>query len=224
MNGFFAQVRRDLALGWGGRGDMLVMLGFFLIIIALFPLALGPDPEVLRKIGVPVIWIAAMLASMAGYTRIFAEDVRVGWLDQVAISPLPLALYALAKMVVHWLLSAAPMLVITPIMAAMLYLDLGKLATMMLALGLGMLALTLLGVMGAALTEGARNGGGLLAVLVLPLAVPILIFGALASQPQDGAVISPHLLLLLAVLTVLLALTPVITSLALAECEAEGGA
>ena len=219
-----AQIRRDIALGWRGRGQALVMLGFFLIIITLFPLAAGPDAARLRPIAVPVIWIAAMLASLAGFTRIFADDVRCGWVDQVALSPLPLALYALAKAAVHWALTALPMLVVTPLMALMLYLRPAEMPALLLALALGTMALTLLGLIGAALTEGARGGNGLLAVLVLPLAVPVLIFGVLASTPADGALITPHLMLLGAVLLVLLALAPLVAAMALAEAEAETGA
>ena len=223
MTPFELQLRRDLSLGWAGRGDMLVVLGFFLIIITLFPLALGPDPVQLRIISVPVIWVAAMLASLAGFTRIFADDVRCGWVDQVALSPMPLPVYALAKAVGHWVLSALPIIVATPLMALLLNLGPGQLVPMMLALVLGTLALTLLGVIGAALTEGARGGGGLMALLVLPPAMPVLIFGALASTPEDGRVISPHLMLLGAVLAVLLAIAPFITAAALAESESESG-
>ena len=223
MTPFELQLRRDLSLGWAGRGDMLVVLGFFLIIITLFPLALGPDPVQLRIISVPVIWVAAMLASLAGFTRIFADDVRCGWVDQVALSPMPLPVYALAKAVGHWVLSALPIIVATPLMALLLNLGPGQLVSMMLALVLGTAALTLLGVIGAALTEGARGGGGLMALLVLPPAMPVLIFGALASTPEDGRVITPHLMLLGAVLAVLLAIAPFITAAALAESESESG-
>jgi heme exporter protein B len=223
MTPFELQLRRDLSLGWAGRGDMLVVLGFFLIIITLFPLALGPDPVQLRIISVPVIWVAAMLASLAGFTRIFADDVRCGWVDQVALSPMPLPVYALAKAVGHWVLSALPIIVATPLMALLLNLGPGQLVPMMLALVLGTAALTLLGVIGAALTEGARGGGGLMALLVLPPAMPVLIFGALASTPEDGRVITPHLMLLGAVLAVLLAIAPFITAAALAESESESG-
>lgn len=223
MTPFELQLRRDLSLGWAGRGDMLVVLGFFLIIITLFPLALGPDPVQLRIISVPVIWVAAMLASLAGFTRIFADDVRCGWVDQVALSPMPLPVYALAKAVGHWVLSALPIIVTTPLMALLLNLGPGQLVPMMLALVLGTAALTLLGVIGAALTEGARGGGGLMALLVLPPAMPVLIFGALASTPEDGRVITPHLMLLGAVLAVLLAIAPFITAAALAESESESG-
>jgi heme exporter protein B len=177
-------------------------------------------------VALPVIWIAALLASLAGFPRIFADDVRCGWIDQVALSPLPLPLYALSKVITHWLVSALPMLMAAPLMAVMLYMDMTRLAPLMLALGIGTLALTLLGVLAAALGEGARNSGGLMAILVLPLAVPILIFGTLASSPISNGpvgngIMTPHLLLLMAVTAVLLAIVPVAAAAALAEAEAE---
>ena len=224
MSPFELQVRRDLRLGWAGRGDMAVMLGFFLIILTLVPLAIGPDAALLRPLAVPMIWIAAMLSSLAGFTRIFSEDVRCGWVDQVALSPLSLPAYAVAKAATHWIMGALPMLLATPLMAMMLYMDMGNLAALMVSLVLGTAALTLLGVIGAALTEGAHGGGGLMAVLVLPLAMPVLIFGALASAPAEGGIISPHLMLLGAVLAVLLAASPFIAAAALAETESESGA
>ena len=224
MSPFEIQVRRDLRLGWAGRGDMAVMLGFFLIILTLVPLAIGPDAALLRPVAVPMIWIAAMLSSLAGFTRIFAEDVRCGWIDQVALSPLSLPAYAIAKAATHWIMSAVPMLLATPLMAMMLHMDMGYLGALLVSLVLGTAALTLLGVIGAALTEGARGGGGLMAVLVLPLAMPVLIFGALASAPADGGIVTPHLMLLGAVLAVLLAAAPSIAAAALAETESESGA
>jgi heme exporter protein B len=182
-------------------------------------------------VALPVIWIAALLASLAGFPRIFADDVRCGWIDQVALSPLPLPLYALSKVITHWLVSALPMLIAAPLMAVMLYVDMTRLVPLMLALGIGTLALTLLGVLAAALGEGARNSGGLMAILVLPLAVPILIFGTLASSPISNGpvgngpvgngIMTPHLLLLMAVTAVLLAIVPVAAAAALAEAEAE---
>ena len=224
MSPFEVQVRRDLRLGWAGRGDMAVMLGFFLIILTLVPLAIGPDEAFLRPVAVPMIWIAAMLSSLAGFNRIFSEDVRCGWVDQVALSPLSLPAYVVAKAATHWMMSAVPMLIATPFMALMLYMDLANLPALLLALILGTGALTLLGVIGAALTEGARGGGGLMAVLVLPLAMPVLIFGSLASTTPDGGILSPHLMLLGAVLAVLLAGAPFIAAAALAETESESGA
>ena len=221
MNILFAQMRSDLALIWAGRGEAAVMLAFFLIIITLFPLAIGPDVATLRPMALPVIWIAALLASLAGFSRIFAEDVRSGWVDQVALSPLPLGISALSKAVTHWLAGGLPMLLATPVLALMLYVDLESLAPLMLALAIGTMALTLLGVLAAALGEGARNGGSLMALLVLPLAVPVLIFGTLASTPDDGGLLSPHMLLLMAVLAVLLAIVPVAAAAALVEAETD---
>ena len=144
MTGLSAQIRRDIALGWRGRGQALVMLGFFLIIITLFPLAAGPDAALLRPIAIPIIWIAAMLASLAGFTRIFTDDVRCGWVDQVALSPLSLALYALAKAIVHWTLTAVPMLAVTPLMGLMLYLRPAEMPPLLLALVLALVKALLL--------------------------------------------------------------------------------
>jgi heme exporter protein B len=133
MSPFEVQLRRDLRLGWAGRGDMAVMLGFFLIILTLVPLAVGPDAAFLQPIAVPMIWIAAMLSSLAGFTRIFSEDVRCGWVDQVALSPLPLPLYVIAKAATHWVIGAVPMLLATPLMALMLYMDTSHLPALLLA-------------------------------------------------------------------------------------------
>ena len=219
---FFAQIRRDLAIAWQHRQDLAVMLLFFVIIIALFPLAIGPRQAVLTELGVPIIWIAALLAILAGFDRLFAQDVRDGWLDQVSLSQLGLGWYALAKAVSHWLTAGLPLLVMTPIMAALLDIPMAQLPVLITALLVGSLALTLLGVIGAALAEGARHAGTLLALLVLPLAVPILIFGALASN-HDSGIVSPHLMLLGAVLAVLLAIAPLVAASALATGETETG-
>jgi heme exporter protein B len=219
---FFAQIRRDLAIAWQHRQDLAVMLVFFVIIIALFPLAIGPRQAVLTELGVPIIWIAALLAILAGFDRLFAQDVRDGWLDQVSLSQLGLGWYALAKAVSHWLTAGLPLLVMTPIMAALLDIPMAQLPVLITALLVGSLALTLLGVIGAALAEGARHAGALLALLVLPLAVPILIFGALASN-HDSGIVSPHLMLLGAVLAVLLAIAPPVAASALGTGETETG-
>jgi heme exporter protein B len=219
---FFAQIRRDLAIAWQHRQDLAVMLVFFVIIIALFPLAIGPGQAVLTELGVPIIWIAALLAILAGFDRLFAQDVRDGWLDQVSLSQLGLGWYALAKAVSHWLTAGLPLLVMTPIMTALLDIPMTQLPVLITALLVGSLALTLLGVIGAALAEGARHAGTLLALLVLPLAVPILIFGALASN-HDSGIISSHLMLLGAVLAVLLAIAPLVAASALGNGETETG-
>ena len=222
MKPFFAQIERDLLIAWQNRQDLGVMLVFFVIIIALFPLAIGANATVLDPLGVPVIWIAALLAILAGFDRLFAQDVRDGWLDQIALSQLGLGWYALAKAISHWLTAGLPLLIMTPLMAMMLNIPLQQWPPLLVALLIGSMGLTLLGVIGAALSEGARRGTALMALLILPLAVPLLIFGTLASQSGRG-IISPHLMLLGAVFALLLALAPLVAASALKISETETG-
>jgi len=222
MSPFLAQVERDLMIAWQNRQDLGVMLIFFVIIIALFPLAIGANSAVLDPLGVPAIWIAALLAILAGFDRLFAQDVRDGWLDQVSLSRLGLGWYALAKAISHWLTAGLPLLIMTPLMAIMLNIPTIQWPPLLIALLIGSMGLTLLGVIGAALAEGARRGGALMALLILPLAVPLLIFGTLASQSADG-IISPHLMLLGAVFALLLALAPLVAASALEIGETETG-
>ena len=198
------------------------MLGFFIIIITLFPLAIGPKVVTIQALGIPMIWIAALLSSLAGFDRLFAQDVRDGWLDQVALSCLGLGWYTVAKAVSHWLTTSLPLLVITPILAMMLNITTAQLPALMMALLIGTMALTLLGVIGAALVEGAQRSGALIAILVLPLAVPVLIFGALAAATKN-VVVSPHLMLLGAMLTLLMAMAPLVATAALKIGETENG-
>ena len=222
MRPFIAQISRDLDIAWQNRQDVVVMLGFFIIIIALFPLAIGPKSAMLQSLGIPIIWIAALLSSLNGFDRLFAQDVRDGWLDQISLSALGLGWYALAKAVSHWLTASLPLLLITPILALMLNIATTRLPALMIALLVGTMALTLLGIIGAALAEGARRSSALIAILVLPLAVPVLIFGALAAATDDG-VISPHLMLLGAMLALLLAMAPLVAATALKIGETESG-
>ena len=198
------------------------MLGFFIIIIALFPLAIGPKAAVMQSLGIPMIWVAALLSSLSGFDRLFGQDVRDGWLDQISLSALGLGWYAVAKAVSHWLTASLPLVLMTPILALMLNIATTRLPTLMIALLVGTMALTLLGIIGAALAEGARRSGALIAILVLPLAVPVLIFGALAAASDDG-VISPHLMLLGAMLALLLAMAPLVAATALKIDERESG-
>ena len=222
MKPFFGQVTRDLDIAWQHRQDISVMLGFFIIIIALFPLAIGPKAAILQTLGIPMIWIAALLSSLSGFDRLFAQDVRDGWLDQIALSSLDFGFYAVAKALSHWLTTSLPLVVITPILAMMLNIASTQLPALTVALLIGSMALTLIGVIGAALAEGARRGGALIAILVLPLAVPVLIFGALAAATEDG-VVSPHLMLLGAMLALLMAMAPLVAAAALKIGETESG-
>ena len=222
MTPFFAQIERDLMIAWQNRQDLGVMLIFFVIIISLFPLAIGSNIEILDSLAVPVIWIAALLSILAGFDRLFAQDVHDGWLDQVSLSQLGLGWYALAKAISHWLSAGLPLLIMTPMMAIMLNISVSQFPPLLVALLFGSMGLTLLGVIGAALAEGARRGTALMALLILPMAVPLLIFGTLASQSETG-IISPHLMLLGAVFLVFLALAPLVAAAALEIGETETG-
>ena len=217
MTSFLAQIRQDLAIAWASRMDGAVMLIFFVIIVTMFPLAIGPDAAILAPLAVPIIWIAALLSILAGFDRLFSADSRTGWIDQIALSNLSLAYYAVAKAAAHWLVTAVPLLLTVPVMAILLQMPIAAIAPLIVALIPGTIALTLLGIIGASLSEGARRGGGLMALLVLPLAVPILIFGVLASQSETLA--SPHLMLLGAVGLVLMAVAPPVAAAALAESD-----
>ena len=219
---FFAQIERDLLIAWQNRQDLGVMLIFFVIIVSLFPLAIGSNTAILDPLAVPIIWIAALLSILAGFDRLFAQDVSDGWLDQVSLSKLGLGWYALAKAISHWLSAGLPLLIMTPMMAVMLNISVSQFPPLMVALLFGSMGLTLLGVIGAALAEGARRGAALMALLILPLTVPLLIFGTLASQSETG-VISPHLMLLGAVFVVLLAIAPLVAATALEIGETETG-
>ena len=220
MSPFFAQIERDLLIAWQNRQDLAVMLIFFVIIISLFPLAIGSNVAILDPLAVPIIWIAALLSILAGFDRLFAQDVSDGWLDQVSLSQLGLGWYALAKAISHWLSAGLPLLIMTPMMAVMLNISVSQFPALMVALLFGSMGLTLLGVIGAALAEGARRGAALMALLILPLAIPLLIFGTLASQSETG-IISPHLMLLGAVFAVLLAVAPLVAASALEIGENE---
>ena len=236
MHSFYAQIKRDLTIAWRSRQDVGVMLIFFVIIIALFPLAFGPSAKILEPLAVPIIWIAALLSILAGFDGLFADDVREGWIDQISIpvvdklsgeSPISgfyqLGLYALAKAVAHWVKTGVPLLLTTPLMAIMLHMPMHQLGALLVSLAMGSCCLTLLGIMGAALAQGARRGGGLMALLILPLAVPVLIFGVMASQPDVAVIVTSHLMLLAALALLLLALAPPVAAMALIESDGGSG-
>ena len=220
MTPFFAQIERDLMIAWQNRQDLGVMLIFFVIIVTLFPLAIGSNMAILDQLAVPIIWIAALLSILAGFDRLFAQDVSDGWLDQVSLSQLDLGWYTLSKAISHWLSTGLPLLIMAPLMALMLNIPASQWPPLVAALFLGSMGLTLLGIIGAALAEGSRRGAALMALLILPLAVPLLVFGTLASQNETG-IISPHLMLLGAVFLVVLAISPLVAASALEIGENE---
>jgi len=173
-----AVLRRDLTVALRRAHDVLVPLVFFAIVVALFPLGVGPEPERLREMAPGVLWVAALLATMLSLNRLFAADHADGTLEQLLLAPHPLAALVLAKTAAHWLLTGLPLVLLTPLLALQLNLPLDALGTLLATLALGTPVLSLIGAVGAALTLGLRGGGVLLSALVLPLYTPVLIFGA----------------------------------------------
>jgi heme exporter protein B len=216
MSAMLAVIRRDLLVAMRCKTEVLTALFFFVIVTSLFPLGIGPEPALLRKIAPGVLWVAALLATMLGLHRMFAADHADGTLEQMALSPTPLALLVGGKIVSHWLVSGLPLVLIAPILGIQFDLDAGALGVLMLALLLGTPLLSLIGAIGAALTLGVRGGGVLLSLLVLPLYVPALIFGAGAVQAQmAGLDYGGHLSLLAALLALAVFFAPWATTAAL---------
>lgn len=213
---FGAIVRRDLQLGLRRSADSLQPLLFFVIALALFPFGVGPAPEILERIGVGVIWVLALLAVMLSLDRLYQSDAEDGSLELLALGALPLELVALAKCTAHWLTSGLLLVVASPLLAVLMQLPAAALGPLALALLLGTPTLTLLGSVGAALMIGARRGGALMALIVLPLYIPVLIFGVAAVEGEVmGLGGRPQLLILGAMLLATLALTPFATAAAL---------
>lgn len=209
MTAFAALVRRDLRLAMRQGGATMLVLVFFVLAITLFPLGVGPAPETLTRIAPGVLWVAALLAALMSLERLFQSDFADGTLDLLALGRLPMPAVVLAKALAHWLATGLPLTLFGPPLALALALPVEALGAAWLALALGTPCLTLLGAIGAALTVGMRRSGPLLALLVLPLYIPTLIFGAAAVDAAAfGLSAGPHLLLLAAVLCVALVLAP----------------
>ena len=207
---------RDLRIALRRRADTLAALIFFVIVASLFPLGVGPEPALLRTMAPGVVWVAALLASMLSLGRLFADDFQDGTLEQLLLSAYPLPLLVLAKIGAHWLVSGLLLALVSPLLA--LQFDLSAEATLVLAasLLLGTPLLSLIGAIGAALTVGVRGAGVLLSLLVLPLVVPVLIFGAGSVEASNaGLGIGGHFSLLGAMLAMALFGAPWVTAAAL---------
>jgi heme exporter protein B len=215
-NVLLSVIRRDLLLAFRRRADVTTTLFFFVIVVSLFPLGVGPEMKTLRLIAPGVVWVAALLASMLSLQRLFAADYQDGTLEQMLLSPQPLALIVFGKIVAHWMVSGLPLALIAPLLGLQFDLPPEALGILFVALLLGTPILSLIGAIGAALTLGLRGGGVLLSLLVLPLYIPALIFGAGAVEAYIAGV-SPegHLSLLAALLIVSGLATPWVTALAL---------
>jgi heme exporter protein B len=211
-----AVASRDLLSAMRRRADVLTTLIFFVIVASLFPLGVGADPVVLRMIGPGVVWVAALLASMLALGRLFASDYADGTLEQLVLAPQPLGVLVLAKVGAHWLVTGLPLIVVAPLLGVQFDLDTNALLILLASLLLGTPTLSLIGAIGAALTLGLRGGGALLSLLVLPLYIPVLIFGAGAVEASAaGLGASAHLSVLGALLLLAMALSPWATAVAL---------
>lgn len=207
--------KRDLLIAMRRRADVLTTLIFFVIVASLFPLGIGPETAVLRMMGPGVVWVAALLASMLALGRLFAGDYADGSLEQITLSPQPLSLLVLAKVLAHWLVTGLPLVIVAPLIGLQFDLGADALQVLIASLLLGTPTLSLIGAIGAALTLGLRGGGALLSLLVLPLYVPVLIFGAGAVEAGSaGLGAAAHLSLLGALLLMALVFSPWATAVA----------
>ncbi len=207
---------RDLLIAARRRSDVLTTFFFFVIVVSLFPLGVGPQPDMLREIAPGVVWVAALLAAMLSLPRMFAADYADGTLEQLVLTPQPLTLLVMSKIFAHWLTTGLPLVLIAPLLGLQFDLAAEALVTMLVALLIGTPALSLLGAVGTALTLGVRGAGALTALLVLPLFVPVLVFGAGAvTASASGLGAGGHLSLLAAMSLAALVFAPWATALAL---------
>ncbi|MDX1250921.1 MAG: heme exporter protein CcmB [Gammaproteobacteria bacterium] len=208
-SGFRCIVARDLTLAMRRRADVLTTLFFFVIVVSLFPLGVGPEMATLRMMAPGVVWVAALLASMLSLERMFSADYRDGTLEQMLLTPQPLPVLVLGKVFAHWLVSGLPLVLIAPLLGVQYDLPPEGLLILAVSLLIGTPVLSLIGAIGAGLTLGVRGGGVLVSLLVLPLYIPVLIFGAGGVDAvMSGLGAQAHLSLLGAFLLGALILAP----------------
>ena len=213
---FAILLRRDLTLAYRRRSEVINPLLFFVLVTAMFPLGVGADPALLRDIGPGVIWVAALLAALLSLETVFRSDFDDGSLEQLLLSPHPLSVLMMAKVLAHWLVTGLPLLIVAPLLSVLLNLSGHAMHTLLITLALGTPVLSLVGAIGVALTVGLRKGGTILSLLVMPLYVPVLIFAASAVANSDaGLPVSAHLSLLAALLVLATSLSPAATAASL---------
>lgn len=206
---FTALIERDLRLAYRRRGELVTPVIFFVIVTALFPLALSPEPALLRSLAPGVIWVAALLAGLIGQDSLFKSDYEDGSLELMLLSPIPLEWMVLLRVFTHWLVTGLPLVILSSLMALLLNYPTNAMGVLVMSLLLGTPVLSFLGAMGAGLTVGLRRGGMLLPILVLPLSVPVLIFGAAAAgRAALGDPVAAPLYFLGAMLVLALTLAP----------------
>lgn len=213
-------IARDLKLALRQRSDAVMIVLFFVLTAALFPFGVGPEANQLAAIAPGVIWVTALLAVLLSLERLFLADYEDGSLELMALSPVPLELTVLAKVLAHWLTTGLPLIAAAPLIAILFNMPLDALPILALAMLLGTPTLSLIGAIGAALTLGARRGGVLVPLLVLPLYIPTLIFGVSAVDAALlGFPVRPHLLLLAAILLISLVVSPLAGAAALRQAN-----
>jgi heme exporter protein B len=215
LQAFTAVLSREIKLAMRRKSEVFSALFFFVVVASLFPLGIGPELHTLRQIAPGVLWVGALLSSMLALPRMFEADYRDGTLEQMALSPSGLSWLVLAKMLAHWLLCGFPLVLLAPVLGLQFDLSADALWVLMLTLLIGTPVLSLIGGIGAALTLGVRGGGVLLSLLVLPLFIPVLIFGAGAVESQlSGLGISAHVSILMAMLLPALFFSPLACAVA----------
>lgn len=218
MRAAAATVRRDIQLALRHGADSLAVVLFFVLAVILFPFGVGPEPNILARIAAGVIWVAALLASMLALERLFQTDYEDGSLEIMALAPLPLEAVVAAKIVAHWITTGLPLLLAAPVLALLLNMPGDAFWVLIVALALGTPSLSLVGAIGAALILGARRGGVLLSLVLLPLYIPVLIFGVAAvDAAASGLPARPHLFLLASFLLAAMALAPLAAGAALRQ-------
>lgn len=216
LKAFYHMLVRDLRLAFRSRHELANPIIFFVLVVSLFPLAVTPKPELLREMAPGVIWVAALLATLLSLDGLFKQDYDDGSLDQLMLSPNPLMLLVVAKVFAHWLLTGLPLVLVSPLLGLFMHLPVEALPALMLTLLLGTPVLSLVGAIGVSLTVAVNRGGVLLSLIVLPLYIPILIFGANAIDvASDGMSIRGQLYFLGAVLVFAISLAPLATAAAL---------
>jgi heme exporter protein B len=218
MSPFLHLVRRDLRLALRQGGDVAMVVAFFVLTVVLFPFGVGPEAGLLGRIAPGVIWVTALLAALLSLERLFLADYEDGSLEQIALAPLPLEAVVLAKCLAHWLVTGLPLIVVAPCLGLLLSLDREGYAVLVAGMALGTPSLSLIGAVGAALTLGARRGGVLLSLLVLPLYIPVLIFGVGSVEAAiAGFGARPYLLILAAMAMAALPLAPLAAAAAVRQ-------
>ncbi len=209
-------IKRELLIAFRRQADIFNPLWFFIIVITLFPLSIGPEPGLLSRIAPGIVWVAALLAALLSLERLFRDDFQDGALEQMMIMPVPLPIVALSKVIAHWLLTGLPLILISPLLSILLSLDFNTWLAVVGTLVLGTPTLSFIGAIGVALTVGLQKGGVLLSLLVLPLYIPILIFATSAIDAAAlGMAYNGQLAILAAMFVGAMTLTPFAISAAL---------